>query len=301
MVSRNAFQWVWPCRFMKLVGPADDFCMNLAQHLGSEFVEMERRRFPDGEINPRIQKAPAEVLLVNTLSSQNFDPNRYLLEYIFSIKNLREQGTERIVLVLPYLPYSRQDVVFKKGESFTSKYVLEIFRDLAITDVFAVSFHLHRQRAVQLVEGITLHDISGFDALGDYLNQYQLKDPLCVAPDEEAGKWAQKMAEKVKGGVAVLKKRRDLTTGAVKTSGEIPEGRTVIIVDDMISTGGTIRNALDICRKFKSKTVLAAAVHGIFSVPITLNIEIITTNTIENPYAKVDVTPYVARAIAQEL
>jgi len=287
---------------MKLVGPKTDFCKTLAQHLHIDFVEMDRRRFPDGELNPRILETPKDVLLVNTLqSSEAFDPNRYLLEYIFSIKNLRERGTERITLVMPYLPYARQDGVFRKGESFTSKYILEIFKDLQIKDIFAVTFHLHRQRTARLVEGITLHSISGVDALGDYLDQYQVENPLCVAPDEEAEQWARKVAQRIGGNVATLKKRRNFTTGVVETSGKIPEGRNVIIVDDMISTGGTILNAVEICRKFKAKTVFVCAVHGIFSRPVNWDVEVITTNTIENPYAAVDVTPYVAQRVAQEL
>jgi len=288
---------------MKLVGPKTDFCSTLAHHLKCDLVEMERRRFPDGEINPRILKAPKEVILVNTLSSLNFDPNKYLLEYIFSIKNLKEQGTEKIVLIMPYLPYSRQDEVFRKGESFTSKYILEIFKDLGIKDIFAVTFHLHRQRTADLVEGITLHDVSGVDALRDYLTSYKLENPLVVAPDEEAEKWAQRVAEPFNADVAVLEKKRDTTTGEIETTGKIPEGRNVIIADDMISTGGTIKKALDICKTFKSKKVIVCAVHGIFSKPITWDkdVEVITTNTIENPYAKVDVTPLIAEVLSQKL
>lgn len=288
---------------MKLVGPRTEFCLTLARRLQCDFVEMDRRTFPDGEINPRILKAPKEVILVNTLSSLDFDPNKYLLEYIFSVKNLKEQGTEKIVLVMPYLPYSRQDEVFREGESFTSKYILEIFRNLGINHIFAVTFHLHRQRTADLVEGITLHDVSGVDALRDYLTSYNLENPLVVAPDEEAEKWAKRVAEPFKADVAVLQKKRDTATGEIETTGKIPEGRNVIIADDMISTGDTIKKALDICRAFKSKKVIVCAVHGIFSSPITWDrdIEVITTNTIENPYAKVDVTPLIAEVLSQKL
>lgn len=286
---------------MKLVGPKTDFCVSLAHHLACDLVEMDRRIFPDGEINPRILKAPEVAILVNTLSSSTFDPNRYLLEYIFSIKNLREQGTKKIVVIMPYLPYSRQDEIFRKGESFTSKYILEIFKDLGIKDIFAVTFHLHRQRTPHLVKRITLHDIPGVDALRDYLQSYNLENPLFVAPDEEAEKWAQQVADPFEADVAVLQKKRDTATGEIETSGEIPEGRNVIIVDDMISTGGTIKKALEICRRFKSKKVTVCAVHGIFSTSIAWDVDVITTNTIENPYAKADVTPYIAEAIMHAL
>lgn len=285
---------------MKLVGPKTELCLNLAHHLQTDFVEMKRRRFPDGELNPRIVEAPEEVLLVNTLESADLDLNRYILEYIFSVKNLRERGTERIVLVMPYLPYSRQDAVFRKGESFTSKYVLELFRDVGIEDIFAVTFHLHRQRTALPVEGMTLHDISGVKALGEYI-KWKVESPLCVAPDEEAEKWAQQMAEIVSGDVVTLKKKRDLTTGAVRTSGEIPEGKNVIIVDDMISTGGTVLNAVEICRKYRAEHITVCAVHGLFSRPVKWDVDVITTNTIENPYARVDVAPYVAEVLTHEL
>ncbi|MBU7024685.1 MAG: hypothetical protein HXS40_11015, partial [Theionarchaea archaeon] len=67
---------------MKLIGPKTPFCLDLARCLRFDFLEMERRVFPDGEVNPRIMEAPREVLLVNTLSSDGFDPNRYVLEYV---------------------------------------------------------------------------------------------------------------------------------------------------------------------------------------------------------------------------
>lgn len=299
---RNFFQWQFDDLLMKIVGPKTNFCLNLASQLHTDFVEMDRRIFPDGELNPRILQAPREVFLVNTLTSEDFDPNRYILEYIFSVKNLKERGTEKIVLVMPYLPYSRQDAVFREGESFTSKYVLELFRDLGIKDIFAVTFHLHRQRTASLVEGITLHDISGVKALGDYIKwKWKVKSPLCVAPDEEAEKWAEQIAEIVSGDVVILKKKRDRATGAVRTSGEIPEGRNVIIVDDMISTGGTTLNAIKICRKYRARSIAVCAVHGLFSQPVNWDVGVITTNTIENPYAAVDVTPYVAEALTREL
>lgn len=286
---------------MKLVGPQTTFCIDLAQHIQCDFINMDRRVFPDGEVNPRIFKAPKEVILVNILSSSQFDPNKYLLECIFAIKNLKERGTETIVLVMPYLPYSRQDAVFRAGESFTSKYVLEIFKGLGVTDIFSVTYHLHRLKAANIVKGINLHDVSGVTALGDYLQQYNLESPLCVAPDEEAQKWAERVAEILKGDTAVLEKRRDTTTGEIKTRGVIPEKRSVIIVDDMISTGKTIQNAITICRQANATDITVCAVHGIFSQSVVWDVPVITTNTIENQYATVDVTPLLAERIAQEL
>ncbi|MGC1122071.1 MAG: ribose-phosphate diphosphokinase [Candidatus Methanofastidiosia archaeon] len=288
---------------MKLIGPKTPLCLDLAHSLECDFVEMERRVFPDGELNPRIMEAPRETLLVNTLSSDRFDPNRYLLEYIFAIKNLTERGTESIVVLMPYLPYSRQDAVFREGESLTSKYVLELFRDLGIRTLFSVTFHLHRQQTGDFVPGITLHDVSGIDALRDYLMRrcIQEEQPIFVAPDEEAGKWAQRIADPMNGEVFVFKKQRNHSTGAIETCGEIPEGRNVIIIDDMISTGGTIRNAVEICKTFKSKKIVVCAVHGIFSRPPLQDIDIVTTNTIENPCAAVDITPYLAEAVSQYL
>jgi ribose-phosphate pyrophosphokinase len=142
-----------------------------------------------------------------------------------------------------------------------------------------------------------LHNVSGIIALADYLKEYTLSDPICLAPDEEAEKWAQEVADTIDGEVAVLRKRRDVNTGDIQTVGEIPTGRNVIIVDDMISTGTTILNALSICREFNARRVVVGVVHGIFSRPVDWNVEIVTTNTIENPYALVDVTPYLAEAL----
>lgn len=285
---------------MKLVGPRTNFCEMLADHLHCDFVEMERRIFPDGEINPRILEAPENVILVNTLSSEMFDPNRYLLEYVFAIKNLTDRGTKNITLVMPYFPYSRQDAIFRKGESFTSKYIIELFKELGITKIFAVTLHLHRQKK-PLVPGITLHNISGVNALQEYITLCDFENPLFLAPDEEAEKWARHMAESFNAKIAVLTKKRNVKTGSIEVCGGVPENQQVIIVDDMISTGGTVLKALEICRQSGSTPVMVCAVHGIFSNPITWNVDVVTTNTIENPCAAVDVTPYIAQVLSQEL
>jgi ribose-phosphate pyrophosphokinase len=144
-----------------------------------------------------------------------------------------------------------------------------------------------------------LHDVSGIDALTNF--NPEVESPLFVAPDEEAEKWAHQMAEPFSGEVAVLKKKRNKTTGEVETSGEISEKRNVIIVDDMISTGGTIQKAITICKSFHALTITVCAVHGIFSRPVTWDkdITIITTNTVENPYMTADVTPQIAEAVTQ--
>jgi ribose-phosphate pyrophosphokinase len=287
---------------MKLVGPNTDFCKTLAHHVRCDFVEMERRIFPDGEVNPRILEAPEDVILVNTLSSEDFDPNRYLLEYIFAIKNLTDQGTENIILIMPYLPYSRQDAIFRKGESFTSKYIFDIFKELGITNIFTVTFHLHRQKT-PVVPGITLHNVPGIDALRDYIKICDFKNPLFLAPDEEAEKWAQRMAEPFNGDITVLTKERNVETGSIEICGKVPENRKVIIVDDMISTGGTVTKALDMCRQSGSTPIMVCAVHGIFSKFVTwdTHVDVVTTNTIQNPYAAVDVTPLIAQVVSQEL
>jgi len=278
---------------------------NLASHLGYKFIPMDVRAFPDGEVNPRIvlEEIPEEVVLVNTITQSDFNVNRYLVECLFAAKNLADAGVGDVRLVMPYLPYARQDAVFRPGESYSSRYVFELFASLGVKWIFAVTTHMHRHETfLNFVSGINGYNVSGFVPLAHYLkDNFNLHNPFVLGPDGEAGKWASEVAEIVGGESYSLKKKRDRTTGAIKTFGDVTvlEGRDVIIVDDVISTGGTVVAAT---RKIeRAHRIFVAVVHGIFmkGTDMFSGATMVTTNTVENPFSRVDVSAAIAHAIEQ--
>ncbi len=276
----------------------DAFGKSLAEKLGAEFVKIEQRVFPDGEVCPRISgEINNSHAVIAMRMSLPLDPNRYLIETLFAIKNLKGLGVKKIDVVMPYFVYARQDKAFRKGEPFSAKYVLELLKEAGASRFFTVTSHADRNK-----ERISLSDsaynINGFVAIGDYLKKNGLKNPLIIAPDDGAEKFAETVAIHIGCEYTVFEKRRDLDTGEVemKSSADM-KGKEVIIVDDIISSGSTMLKAKDICKKNGAKSVMAAVVHvvsekGIESIP-----NLVATDTINSTASKISVVEMVADRI----
>ncbi len=259
---------------MILVGPADEFNRSIASKMGIPLVDMQRRVFPDGELCPRIkiekedQLKGEEVILSLRMPSKSCNPNSYLIEVILTIRNLREHvGASSIQVVMPYFPYARQDNIFRPGEPLSAKYVANLLEEAGAERVYAVTVHLHRVGSFpglfQRAQGV---NISGFPSLAAALKQMDLIDPYIIAPDEEAVVWAKEVAEHLgtKDYTAFIKER-DVETGEIKTTiKEINvKNRDAVVVDDIVSTGGTMANAVEAVRKMGARKVYSAFVHPV--------------------------------------
>ena len=122
----------------------DDFAKKLATALGSKFVPFEQRVFPDGEVCPRILGDVEKNAIVANRMSLPLEPNKYFIETLLLIKNLQELGVENIDVVMPYFVYARQDKIFRDGEPFSYKFVLETLHRAGVNRFFTVSSHAER-------------------------------------------------------------------------------------------------------------------------------------------------------------
>ncbi|HIE24257.1 MAG TPA: ribose-phosphate diphosphokinase [Candidatus Korarchaeota archaeon] len=257
-----------------LVGPADDFNKNLASKMGISLVDMQRRVFPDGELCPRIliekegQIRGEEVILSLRMPSKACNPNAYLIEVLLSIRNLREHiGASSIRVIMPYFPYARQDNIFRPGEPLSAKYVANLLEKAGAETVYAVTVHLHRVGSFpglfQKARGV---NISGFRSLAEVLKKVDLQKPYIIAPDEEAMVWAKEVAEYLgTEDYTAFIKERDVETGEIKTTiKEIDiEGRDAVVIDDIVSTGGTMANAVRAVKEMGARKVYSAFVHPV--------------------------------------
>ncbi len=276
----------------------DGFGEELAEKLGAMFSRMEQRVFPDGEICPRITNEIHDNHAIIALRmSLPLDPNRYLIENLLTIKNLKSLGVKKIEVVMPYFVYARQDKAFRKGEPFSAKYVLELLKEAGASRFFTVTSHADRNK-----ERISLSDsaynIDGFVVIGNYLKKNGLKKPLIIAPDDGAEKFAETVAIHVGCEYTVFEKHRDLDTGEVemKSSADM-KGKEVIIVDDIISSGSTMLKAIDICKKSGAKSVMAAVVHVVSEKGIKNIPNLVATDTISSVASKISVVGMVADRI----
>ena len=292
----------------------DSFAESLAGKLDADYMSVDRRVFPDGELCPRIEgssdiKGSDVILAFQKMKDET--PNDYLMKFFISLRNVKDHGAKRVVCVLPYLTYARQDQKFRDGEPFTIDIVAKLI-DFSGADFFiTLTSHTHRKSdIIDLFNKCEAYNISGIPALAEHVKKMNLKNPFVLGPDGEAIQWAKEMADIIgTSEFGALEKKRDVDTGQIQTIDKHLnlKSKDVVIVDDIISTGRTVLNAMDICKKSGADSITVAVVHGIMVGDILKKLrqsgvsEIFATNTIENPVSKADVIPIVAEKIKEIL
>ena len=280
---------------------SDDFSSRLSAALGFEYKEFERRIFSDKEVCPRIPSfSEKNILLVNRMKG---DPNSCIIETYLMLKTLKRQG-KNVFLFLPYFPYTRQETAYREGEPFSMEYIMEILS--GAESVFTVTSHYERDK--KFIEGpVKVYNINGFLPLIGHLKNMQIENAVVVAPDKEIEPLTKLAASELSAGHITIEKKRDLSTGEVETRGSInAEGKNVVIIDDIVSTGTTMANAARLAREAGAKNIICACVHAILSDNAEKTIleiadEFIATNTLDSPVSDVKIENYAAKEISSML
>ncbi len=278
-----------------LAGPAsEELGRTLAEKLGLSLLKAEFKVFPDGEtrFSSEEKVAGKGVLLVQS----TYPPvDAHLFQLMLASHHLSQEGA-RVTAVVPYLAYARQDKVFLPGEGVTLGVVAHLMRSVGVGRLVTVDIHS--------AEGLSLfsfpvYSVSAIPTLVEYTkNELDLSDPVVISPDFGSSRRTEAFAQLYGAKFLQLSKKRDRVTGDVKLKDvkiEV-EGKEVIIVDDIISTGGTIRAAAEIVQKHGAKAVLAVCVHGLFVGDALQKLQkagvktIIGTNTVPGQFSKVDVS-----------
>lgn len=223
---------------------------------------LEVHRFPDGEVKLRLpQRLPERVTVYRSLHH----PNEKLIELLLTAQTARALGARHLTLVAPYLAYMRQDMAFQPGEAISQRVVgqfLATLFDAAIT----VDPHLHR--VATLGEAMPLPDaivLTGAGILSDHIVQ-ERERPMLVGPDEESAQWVAVAAQRHGLDHAVCHKvRRGDRDVSVALQGAAVEGRAVVIMDDVGSTGNTLAAAARMLRQAGARSVDAAVTHALFA------------------------------------
>ena len=208
-----------------IMGPKSEVITGLAEKMGIDYVPLEMRVFPDGEVCPRITEEVEgyeRVFLFNRLNYDCFFPNRYLLEYYFMINLLKDMGVDHFEIVMPYLPYGRQDKSFRLGEPFSLKYVLEMFSSAGVSRLYTLMAHISRLSGILDSKNMRIVNLSAIDPIMNHINELKLNRPFIVGPDEESTKWVDQIAERIDTDFTIFEKRRDVYTGEVRMSGDVP-------------------------------------------------------------------------------
>ena len=281
-------------------GASKDLAKRLARRLRAVYIETETKIFPDGESKITLRKIPKKsVILVVQSTYPPVDTN--MLQALSIISQVRKISS-RTYAIIPYMGYARQDKQFLSREVITMSVVAKMLQSAGAKKVIVVD--IHSNTALNHFN-IPTENISAIPELAKYFKKLNLKNPLVVSPDAGGSSRSKKFASLLKSDFIVLKKHRDRKTGrvSIQTTKADVQGKDLIIVDDMISTGGSVIKAAQFLKKQKCKRVFVACTHGLLVGDAEKKIRkagvsrIISTNTIPGNTSKVDVSGILAKSV----
>jgi ribose-phosphate pyrophosphokinase len=271
----------------------------LADQLGIAYRNVHLSHFPDGESLVEVQPAGTCALLYRSLD----DPNAKLVEVLLAASALRDGGTNRLILVTPYLPYMRQDIAFASGQAVSQKVICGLLAQV-FDAVLTVDPHLHRTASLaQVMAGTEAVSISAAALLARSLAP---GNRLIVAgPDAESRQWVEAIAGPIGADMLIGEKRRigDREVVVAFPNAKQVKGRPVVLVDDVISTGMTLAQAARELLAAGAASVEVLATHCLASAADLANMReagiarIRSTDSVAGPTAAIPLAELLADAV----
>ncbi len=230
----------------------------LARYLGTAYSTFFSKRFPDGEVYIRMVEPVSgdRVLLVQSMYPNQ---NDRVVELLLALEVLERYRNE-VVLISPYLAYSRQDKEFLPGESVSLRSLMKTLSLLGLGTLVTVD--AHNPTAVRdFLSGSRYLNVVPVEVFAEALRGYRTQELTVVAPDQGASERARALAEKLGCNYTVVRKSRDRVTGEVTHSLEPLEGLkgVAVVFDDIVSTGGTVASIASFLTKRGVEVVLAVS------------------------------------------
>ncbi len=258
---------------------------------------IEIKKFPDGESYVRIPNAAeCKGRKVTVFHRLYPDQNQSLFELLLILDELTYHGCH-VAVVSPYLPYSRQDKKVLEGEIPGGKVVCKLLAQAGCKQFVTLDCHFIKKEGEYTHDDLNIKNISMNAELIEYARElFGDKDLEIIAPDQGAGYMV-----KSEGGQTMTKTREGYTGGAIiyreveKLEGKLDiEGKNVLILDDMISTGSTMLKAVERMREAGAKKIACAATHGLFLGSSLEKLQsvadaVFVTDSIPGPAAKVSI------------
>ncbi|EXG79923.1 ribose-phosphate diphosphokinase [Cryptosporangium arvum] len=292
---------------------APELAAEIAVDLETHVTPTRALEFASGELFVRFEESVrgSDAFIIQSVCAP---VNQHLMELLLMLDAAKRGSAKRVTVVLPCYPYSRQDKKHQGREPISARLVADLLKTAGADRILTVD--LHTAQIQGFFDGPVDH-LFALDLLANYVKEkYAGRELTVVAPDSGRVRVAERWTD-VLGGtpLAFIHKTRDpLVPNQVvmnRVVGEV-KGRTCILVDDMIDTGGTIAKAADALKEEGAADVVVAATHGVLSDPATERLkngpisEVILTNTLPiGPEKELDkltvlsIAPLIARAIRE--
>lgn len=261
----------------------------IAAHLGLTVGDAFVGRFNNGEAQVMIDESVRgkDVFIVQP-TSQPVNDN--LMELLIMADAFRRASARHITAVIPYYGYARQDRKTRGREPISAKLVANLLTTAGVTRVVTMDLHAGQ---IQGFFDIPVDHLVGVPILADYITKKKLEDIIVVSPDLGGVSRARQLADRLHAPIAIIEKRRPAPGVAevMNLIGSV-EGKTAVIVDDIVDTAGSLTEGAKALAKFGAKEVYACCTHAVLSTPAVERVEnsnikeLIVTNSIPVPLEK---------------
>ena len=281
-------------RMMIFAGSSyEELAREVADHLGMRVGDVQLSKFANGELYARFEESVrgADVFVLQShLSMPGMSINDLIIEQLVMLDALKRASAKRTVAVIPYYGYSRSDKKARAREAIAARMVADLYEAVGVDRIMSVDLHTGQ------IQGFFKNPFDHLTAL-PLLEQWitENTDPnrrVIVSPDAGRVRLTEKFAGHLGAPIAILHKRRDPTRHNVAETLDVigdVEGRTAVLIDDMIDTAGTIVGAAALLMERGAERVIACATHPLFSGPAIERLNnsvierVVVTNTIPLP------------------
>ena len=280
--------------------------------LGVKPVPTSAYEFANGEIFVRFEESVrgSDAFVVQSMTTP---VNTWLMETLLMVDALKRASAKRITVVMPFYPYARQDKKHRGREPISARLVADLFKTAGADRLMTVD--LHTAQIQGFFDGPVDH-LFALPLLADHVEQHWGdRDLVIVSPDAGRVRVAERWTDRLGAGLAIIHKRRDPNVPNEVKVGEVVgqvKGKTCILVDDMIDTGGTITKAAELLYDNGAADVIVTATHGVLSGPAVDRLknsrisQVVVTDTLPievdrrfDSLTVLPIAPLIARAIRE--
>ncbi|MBY0500626.1 MAG: ribose-phosphate diphosphokinase [Alphaproteobacteria bacterium] len=276
---------------------------NIRKAIAGEEGKILLRNFPDGETYLRIStNVQSREVIIN---ASLFYPNDWILSLLFLADALQAQGARHVGLLAPYLSYMRQDKIFQPGEALTSKTFANLL-SRHFNYLITVDPHLHRYHELGEIYSIPSTVVKAAPLLSQWIST-NIENPFLIGPDNESRQWVQEIAKDSPYIILDKIRHKDGQVQITWPTINNIENMTPVLVDDIISSGVTILQAIQHLKTLCAKAPVCVAIHPIFAENAYQKLldagvsKIVTSNSISHPSNQIDLSPLLVSSLEKTL